>query len=609
MRKLLFAVMLIMSVLASESLCASRAKLTPPAYDILSADHAGMRLWSGIVGDSYSLQLNAGGRKSLTWSAKNLPDGLKCSRSGKITGKPKKSGSFAVDVKATGKSYTAEQTLALRIYASSKPRITTRTLPPAVAEASYKFRLTTNDCPAIIFRCDDIPDGLSMDTDGNISGVPMKDGEHDFDVTASNGNGSTTAKFTLKVLGSNVRIATAKIPQGTYGRKYNAHFAVAGIEAEEWTLAGELPRGLSFDEGKITGVPEESGTFAFTVRAGNGAVFMEKDFTLNVRGLPPKIAVSSLKAGITGSDYEFTLKAAGNIQATWNAIGLPAGLSIDSNTGTISGIPAHDFRGKITITATNEGGSMSRDVNLVVRSRKPVIRMRTIPPGKQGESYRAELNAEGSPPITWSLMGEIPAGLNITSSGVIEGVPEISGRHPVIVAAENSGGKTTKRFMLMLSEGSGDFTARKTSSPAKIESSHAESSPKNESSSPEYEYDYVMAAVIAPLTVSTDGKYSLPVEIAENVPAGSEMEFYPFPYGVESASEDCTFTDNDGKEITAVPDNHKIIATAEFESGVSYEPVITARVKRPGEKSGCESGIGMTAVFLLIHAIIIKKGR
>ena len=53
----------------------------------------------------------------------------------------------------------------------------------------------------------------------------------------------------------------------------------------------------------------------------------------------------------------------------------------------------------------------------------------------------------------------------------------------------------------------------------------------------------------------------------------------------------------------------KITATTEFESGVSYEPVITARVKRPGEKSGCESGMGITAVILLIHAIIIRKGR
>ena len=602
MRKLLFAVIMLMSVLASESFCANRVKLTPLTYDILSAEKAGMRLWSGIMGDSYTLQLNAGGRKSLSWSAKNLPNGLKCSRSGKITGKPKESGTFAVDVKATGKSYNAERTLSLRIYASSKPRITTRTLPQAVAEASYRFKLTTNDCPAIMFRCSGIPEGLSMDTDGNISGVPKAQGEQKFDVTATNGNGTTTAKFTLNVLGSNVRIATARIPQGTYGRGYNAHFRLAGIEADEWTLTGELPRGLSFDAGRITGIPEESGTFTFTVRAGNGAVFMEKDFSLNVKGLPPKIAVSSLRAGITGSDYTFTLKAAGNSQATWSADRLPAGLSLDPNTGIISGVPAHDFRGKITITATNDGGSMSRDVNLVVRSKKPVIRMRAIPPGKQGEPYRAELEAEGSPPITWSFVDEIPAGLSVTSSGLIVGVPEIYGRYPVNVVAENSGGKTVKRFMLSLSEGSGDFTAQKTSSPAKNEPSH-------EASTHEDEYDYVTAAVISPLMVSADGKYSFPVEISKNVPAGSEMEFYPFAYGIESGSADCSFTDDEGRVITAVPESHKVAVTAEFESGVRYEPVITARVKHSGEKSGCESGMGITAVILLIHAIIIRKGR
>ena len=83
----------------------------------------------------------------------------------------------------------------------------------------------------------------------------------------------------------------------------------------------------------------------------------------------PAITTESLPDGTAGQSYTATLEATGN-NITWSASGLPAGLTLDADTGTISGTPTTDGQFPVKVTATNSVGSIDRTYTLNI---KPAI--------------------------------------------------------------------------------------------------------------------------------------------------------------------------------------------------------------------------------------------
>ena len=85
----------------------------------------------------------------------------------------------------------------------------------------------------------------------------------------------------------------------------------------------------------------------------------------------------------------------------------------------------------------------------------PTITTSSLSQAKTGQSYSATLTATGDAPITWSVYsGSLPAGLTLSSSGVISGTPTTAGSYMFTVKASNSGGDDTKTFSLVVASGS-----------------------------------------------------------------------------------------------------------------------------------------------------------
>lgn len=130
---------------------------------------------------------------------------------------------------------------------------------------------------------------------------------------------------------------------------------------------------------------------------------------------------------------------------TWSlaAGALPAGLTLDPNSGTIRGTPTSSTNASFTVRATDATGcSGTRAYTLGPACPTITISPTTVPDTWLGVTYNRTLTATGgTTPRTWSLAsGALPAGLSLSSSGVISGTPTATGPASFMVLVTDAGG-------------------------------------------------------------------------------------------------------------------------------------------------------------------------
>ncbi|MBQ4430830.1 MAG: putative Ig domain-containing protein, partial [Synergistaceae bacterium] len=109
--------------------------------------------------------------------------------------------------------------------------------------------------------------------------------------------------------------------------------------------------------------PTTAGTYTFTVRATYSTASDEKQLSITIAESPVTtltITTASLDSGTTGQTYNDTLEASIS-GVTWSVISgnLPAGLTLNSSTGAITGTPTTS--GTYTFTVRAVYGSMSAE--------------------------------------------------------------------------------------------------------------------------------------------------------------------------------------------------------------------------------------------------------
>lgn len=80
----------------------------------------------------------------------------------------------------------------------------------------------------------------------------------------------------------------------------------------------------------------------------------------------PTITTENLANGEVGAAYSQALEATGDAPIKWSSSDLPTWLTLDSNTGVISGTPTAEGTSTFTVTAANGNGSHSKEFTLVV---------------------------------------------------------------------------------------------------------------------------------------------------------------------------------------------------------------------------------------------------
>jgi hypothetical protein len=216
---------------------------------------------------------------------------------------------------------------------------------------------------------------------------------------------------------------------------------------------------LNATTGAITGQPTTAATSTFTIQATDtNQATASKQFSLTVNPAIVITTSSPLPQGTVGTSYSQALAATGGSGTyTWSvSVGsLPANLSLNAATGTISGQPTTATTANFTIQATDTNqATASKQFSLTINPAIVITTSSPLPQGTVGVNYSQTLAATGgSGTYTWAVsVGSLPGGLLLNATtGTISGQPTTAATTPFTIQATDTNQATSsKQFSLTI---------------------------------------------------------------------------------------------------------------------------------------------------------------
>jgi hypothetical protein len=291
-----------------------------------------------------------------------------------------------------------------------------------------------------------LPAGLTLaPSTGVISGTPTSAGSSTFTVKVTDGGSpaqTKSASTSITVAASTLSITASSLAAGTSSTAYSQTLSASGgTTPYAWSVAsGTLPAGLTLapSTGVISGTPTTAASSTFTVKVTDGgspAQTKSASTSITVAATTLSITSSSLAAGTSSTAYSQTLSASGGTTPyTWAVTSgtLPAGLTLASSTGVISGTPTTAGSSTFTVSVTDGGSpaqTKSVSTSITVTASPLSISSSSLASGTNGTAYAQSLSATGgTPAYTWNYSGTLPAGLTLAATtGVISGTPTTTG--------------------------------------------------------------------------------------------------------------------------------------------------------------------------------------
>lgn len=335
-----------------------------------------------------------------------------------------------------------------------------------------------------------LPPGLALGVATNtvtVTGSPTQAGYFDVWIKAVNLNGQKAyiyKRFAVEYI-TPLQILTASLPTISTNVPYSTTLTASGGSGiYTWTLSsGTLPTGITLNgtTGVLSGTTTDgsySSTLTFTVTDTNSAT-VSKNFLLEINNALTIVTSSPLPDITRNIPYSYTLKATGGNGTytgwTVTAGALPAGITLNSATGVISGTCS---------LASYNSPSLTFGVSSGVATTTKVLALKLVTvPGplslntsgvgviSRGCPYNATLSVSGGVAgYEWALKDPVgnplPTGLTLTASAADSGATAvITGKsnqvvtgYTVAISVKDSTGSSVSGSLTFTSAKSVKFT-------------------------------------------------------------------------------------------------------------------------------------------------------
>jgi uncharacterized protein YhjY with autotransporter beta-barrel domain len=461
---------------------------TPPGTSpTTAADHftynaivlAPSTLPAATVAAAYSQTITASGGAggySFAVTSGALPAGLTLAAGGGLTGTPTAGGSFNFTITTTDSaSATGSLAYTLTVNAPtvtvSPTTVTAATVGQAYSGATFSGSGGTGPYTFSV-SAGALPAGMSLNSStGALSGTPTAGGTFNFTVKALDSSTGTGPYFGTQAVSLTVGAPTITVspnfpPNMTVGQAYTQTFtASGGTSTYSFAVtAGTIPAGMTLSSGGVlSGTPTEGGTFNFTITAtdsstGTGPFTGSHPYTLLAQAATVTVNPATLPGGTVGAAYSQTLTGSGGTAPyggfTVTGGALPAGVSLNSSTGALTGTPTAAGTFSVTIATTDSSTGTgpftgSRGYSLTIAGPTVAIGPGTLTAPVVGQAYSQSVSGSGgTAPYSYAVTsGALPTGLGLNAStGAITGTPTAGGSFSFTITTTDSSTGTGAPF-------------------------------------------------------------------------------------------------------------------------------------------------------------------
>ena len=412
---------------------------------------------SGTAGTAFSqnfTQSGGAGTATFTLASGTLPTGLTLAANGTLSGTPNQVGTFPITVRATdqngciGVGPTYNLSITCPTITVTNPVVTTGTAGTAFSQT---FTQNGGFGTVNFTTSSTLPTGLTLASNGTLSGTPTQTGAFLIVVTATDSSGCTgnSPSYNLTIGCPTISVTNPGVTTGTVDAPFSQTFTQTGaVNGATFSIdTGVLPAGLTLAaNGTLSGAPTVTGSFPITVKVtdGNGCTGTGGTYTLVIGCQTITVTKPATTTGTVGQPFsqQFTQSGAHGTATFTTGSTLPTGFTL-STAGLLSGTTNQHTSFPIVVTVTDSNGctGTSATYNLVISCQTITVTNPVNTSATVGSPFSEQFTQSGAiAGATFTTASTLPNGLTLSTGGLLSGTPTQGGPFNIVVTVTDGNG-------------------------------------------------------------------------------------------------------------------------------------------------------------------------